>query len=162
LINRISALAESIHSSFFIGFKENIYTIKILHKLGGIIIKQSSIKALDEKDFEFIEALHNLDMPKGVATLITILASVNEATSREIEMGAGLRQPEVSIAMRMLRENNWVNEREVKAKGKGRPMKIYKLGIPLDKIIEYYESKKKTESVQAMQAIQRLKEMIVA
>jgi predicted transcriptional regulator len=136
--------------------------VKILHKLGGIIIKQSTIKALDEKDFEFVEALQSLGVQKGVATLITILASVNEATSREIEMGTSLRQPEVSIAMRTLRENNWINEREVKAEGKGRPMKIYSLSMPLDKIIEYYESKKKSESAQAMQAIQKLREMTTA
>jgi predicted transcriptional regulator len=117
---------------------------------------------LDEKDFEFIEALHNLGVPKGVAALITILASVDEATSREIEMGTDLRQPEVSIAMRTLRENNWVSEREVKAEGKGRPMKVYKLSIPLDKIIEYFENKKKSESAQAMQAIQKLREMTTA
>jgi predicted transcriptional regulator len=117
---------------------------------------------LDEKDFEFIETLQGLNVSRNVATLITFLANVHEATSREIEMGAGLRQPEVSIAMHTLRENNWVNEREVKAEGKGRPMKVYQLSLPLNKIIEYYESKKKTESVQAMQAIQKLREMTTA
>jgi predicted transcriptional regulator len=101
-------------------------------------------------------------VPKGVVSLITNLASANEATYREIEIGTGLRQPEVSIGMHTLHENKWVTEREVKAEGKGRPMKVYKLGIPLDKIIEYYESKKKSESAQAMQAIQKLREMTAA
>jgi predicted transcriptional regulator len=41
-------------------------------------------------------------------------------------------------------------------------MKVYKLSIPFDKIIEYYESKKKGESAQAMQAIQKLREMTTA
>jgi predicted transcriptional regulator len=117
---------------------------------------------LDEKDFEFIEALQSLGVPKGVASLITNLASVNEATSREIERGTGLRQPEVSIGMRTLHENKWVTEREVKAEGKGRPMKVYSLSIPLNKIIEHYENKKKSESAQAMQAIQKLREMTIA
>jgi predicted transcriptional regulator len=130
-----------------------------LYKLGGIIIKHSDIRVLDEKDFEFVEALQNLGVSKSVATLITVLASSNEATSREIELGTGLRQPEVSIAMRTLRENNWINEHEVKAEGKGRPKKIYKLSISLDKIIEYYEGKKRKESAQIAQAVQRLKEM---
>ena len=40
--------------------------------------------------------------------------------------------------MRTLRQNNWVNEREIKAEGKGRPMKIYKLGLPLENIIKHY------------------------
>jgi predicted transcriptional regulator len=134
----------------------------MLYKSGGIIIKHSDIRVLDEKDFEFIETLQSLGVSKGVATLIAFLASVNEATSREIEMGTGLRQPEVSIAMKTLRENKWVDEREVKAEGKGRPMKIYSLNMPLDKIIEYYENKKKSESAQVALAIQKLREMTAA
>jgi predicted transcriptional regulator len=136
--------------------------IKMLYKLGGIIIKQSAIKVLDDKDLEFIEALRSLDVARGVAALITYLASVDEATSREIEMGTDLRQPEVSIGMRTLHENNWVSERDVKKEGKGRPMKVYKLRVPIDEIIEYFEDKKKSESAQAMEAIQKLREMTTA
>jgi predicted transcriptional regulator len=75
-------------------------------------------------------------------------------------MGTDLRQPEVSIAMRTLRQNNWVNERDIKAEGKGRPMKIYKLGVPIGEIIKHYEEEKNSESAQNMKSIQRLKEMI--
>jgi predicted transcriptional regulator len=89
--------------SFFIVVIENIYRIKMLYKSGGIIIKQSYIRVLDENDFEFIEALQNLGVSESVAMLITILASSREATSRGIEIGTGLRQPEVSIAMKTLR-----------------------------------------------------------
>ena len=117
---------------------------------------------LDDRDLEFVEALRSLDVPRNVAALITYLANVSEATSREIEMGTGLRQPEVSIAMRTMRENDWVTERDAKTEGKGRPMKIYKLGIPLEKIIEYYEGEKNSESARAMEAIQRLREMTTA
>ena len=133
--------------------------IKLLYKSGGIIIKQSAVSVLDDKDLEFIEALRSLKVPRNVAALITYLANVSEANSRQIEMGTNLRQPEVSIGMRTLRNNNWIDEREVKADGKGRPMKVYKLGVPIDKIIEYYEEEKNRESASAMQAIQRLKEI---
>ena len=95
-------------------------------------MKQTSIRVLDERDLEFIEALRNLKVPRNVATLITYLANASEATSREIEVGTNLRQPEVSISMRSLRQNKWVEEREIKAEGKGRPMKVYKLGVPLE------------------------------
>jgi predicted transcriptional regulator len=136
--------------------------IKMFYKSAGIIIKQSAVEVLDEKDLEFIEALQSLDVPRNVASLITILASVDEATSREIEMGTDLRQPEVSIAMRTLRNNNWVEEREINKEGKGRPMKMYKLRISLDKIIKYYEDEKISESAQAMEAIQKLRELTTA
>ena len=76
---------------------------------------------LDEKDLEFIDALRSLDVPRNVAGLITYLANTDEATSREIETGTNLRQPEVSIAMRTLRQNNWIDEREVRLREKVGP-----------------------------------------
>ena len=85
-------------------------------------------------------------MPRNVAGLITYLANTNEATSRQIEMGTNLRQPEVSIAMRTLRQNNWIDERDVKAAGKGRPMKVYKLSVPIQEIIHHYEEEKNSKS----------------
>ena len=114
---------------------------------------------LDEKDLEFVEALRSLDVPRNVAMLITFLANVSEANSREIEMATDLRQPEVSMAMRTLRNNNWVEEREVKTEGKGRPMKIYTLSVPIEEIIKHYEDMKNSETARTMQAIQRLKEI---
>jgi predicted transcriptional regulator len=94
-----------------------------------------------------------------VAALITYLADTNEATSREIEVGTNLRQPEVSIGMRTLRQNNWIEQRNIKADGKGRPMIVYKLSVPLDSIISHYEEESKQESTSAMESIQRLKEL---
>ena len=74
-------------------------------------------------------------------------------------MGTNLRQPEVSIAMRTMRQNNWVTERDVKAEGKGRPMKVYKLKMPIEKIVQQYEDEKNKEAAETRQAIQRLKEL---
>lgn len=115
---------------------------------------------LDDKDLEFVEALRSLKVPRNVAALITYLANMNEATSREIEIGSNLRQPEVSIAMRTLRQNKWVEEHEVKVEGKGRPMKVYKLSTSIEEIIKHYEDVKNSESAQARESIQRLREMI--
>lgn len=120
-------------------------------------MKQFSIKVLDEKDGEFVEVLRELGIPRNVASMITYLSSVDEATSREIEVGSNLRQPEVSIAMRTLRANNWVDEREVKKDGKGRPMKIYRLTVSLEGIIDHFEEEKRKESAKTMESIEKLK-----
>jgi len=124
------------------------------------IMRESTVKILDDKDMEFVETLRSLSVSRNVATLITFLANVDEASSREIEMGADLRQPEVSIAMRPLRENNWIEEKEIKREGKGRPMKVYSLRASIDEIIKFYEQQKLDESAQAMESIQRLKQLI--
>jgi len=120
-------------------------------------MRQFSVKVLDEDDREFVEVLRELGIPRNVASMITYLASVEEATSGEIEIGSNMRQPEVSIAMRTLRGNNWVEEREVKKNGKGRPMKIYRLTIPLETIIKHFEEEKQKESAKTMENIEKLK-----
>ena len=122
-------------------------------------MRQFSVKVLDDNDREFVEVLRELGIPRNVASMITYLANVDEATSREIEIGSSLRQPEVSIAMRTLRTHNWVEEREIKKNGKGRPMKVYKLTITLGDIIKYFEDEKRRESAKTMESIEKLKEM---
>lgn len=123
-------------------------------------MRESTVKILDDKDMEFVDTLRTLSVPRNVATLITFLANVDEASSREIEMGSDLRQPEVSIAMRTLRDNNWIEEKEIKREGKGRPMKVYSLKASIDEIIKHFEEEKLHESAQAMESIQRLKQLI--
>ena len=124
------------------------------------IMRESTVKILDDKDMEFVETLRSLGVPRNVATLITFLANVDEASSREIEMGSDLRQPEVSIAMRTLRDNQSIEEKEIKREGKGRPMKVYSLRASIDDIIKHFEDEKLHESAQAMESIQRLKQLI--
>jgi predicted transcriptional regulator len=128
-------------------------------KAGGVTIIEAAVKVLDEKDQELVEALEAVGIRRNVATIIVYLKDLDEATSRDIEKGSGLRQPEVSIAMRTLREKGWIGERDVKGTGKGRPMKFYKLAASVDDIIGHYEEEKRKESSQAMQSIQRLKEI---
>jgi len=123
-------------------------------------MKDSTVKVLDDSDLEFAETLRSLGVQRNVAILITYLANVDEASSRDIEMGSNLRQPEVSIAMRTLRDNNWVDEREVKRGGKGRPMKVYSLSTSINEVIKHFEEEKQQESAQTMESIQKLKELI--
>ena len=122
-------------------------------------MKVSTFKVLDDDDLKFVDILHSLGIKRTVAILITYLANVSEATSREIELGAGLKQPEVSIAMRALRGENWVSEREVKTGGKGRPLRIYSLSTPIGEIIKRLEDEKQKESAETMESIRKLKDL---
>jgi predicted transcriptional regulator len=129
------------------------------HKAGGVTIKEAAVKVLDEKDRDTIAALQAVGVRRNVAAIIVYLKDLDEATARDIEKGGRLRQPEVSIAMRTLRQKGWITDREQKGIGKGRPMKLYRLTVSIDDIIGYYEEEKRSESSRAMQYIQRLKEM---
>lgn len=122
-------------------------------------MREGVAKVLDDDDHEFVDLLHSLGVQRNVAKVITYLAVAGESTSREIELGSDLRQPEVSIAMRTLRRENWVREWEVKSGGNGRPSKVYALSTPLDEIIGSIEDEKQKKSAEAMESIQKLKDL---
>jgi len=91
--------------------------------------------------------------------LITYLKDVKDGSSKDIENATGLGQPEVSIAMKVLRDMGWISEKEVKNPGKGRPRKTYALRASIKEIIEHYEAEKSQESARIIYATQRLKEL---
>ena len=111
-----------------------------------------------ERD-EFASILMKVGLKRNVAKVLTYLAGVTEATSREIENGSDLRQPEVSIAMREIRRLDWIEERDEKNPGKGRPYRIYKLNRTLPEIVQYLESENAKESERVMKQIERLKSL---
>ncbi|MCX9015156.1 MAG: transcriptional regulator protein [Candidatus Methanoperedens sp.] len=122
-------------------------------------MKSLSVNVLDKADEEFADTLIQLGLKRNVAKVLTYLKNIKEVTSRDLEMGSDLRQPEVSIAMRELEELNWISEREEKKPGKGRPYKIYQLNTNIDTIINYLEKEMKKESQLKMDNIKRLKQL---
>lgn len=120
-------------------------------------MRSSEVKVFDDNDLEFIEILRNLNLSRNVASTLAYLSNVDEATSKDLELGSQLRQPEVSIAMRELRNFGWLAEREIKKEGKGRPMKVYKLAVPMSEIVEYLEKQTKEDTYRILENIGKLK-----
>ncbi len=81
------------------------------------------------------------------------------ATTINLERLARLPQPEVSIAMKQLKEHDWINERDEKKPGKGRPYKIYSLKVGFNKIITQMETERKKADVETKEKIERLKKL---
>ena len=133
--------------------------LSIIQKYQRVIMKYFEIKVLDEEDYVFIETLETLGILRKVAMTMAYLMNVNEASAQEIEISTGLRQPEISLAMRLMRNQSWVSVRLEKKSGKGRPMKIYSLTAPVDEIISYYENKIDKESQANISIIKKLKVM---
>lgn len=122
-------------------------------------MKSLSVNVLDRADEEFADTLIQLGLKRNVAKVLTYLKNIKEVTSRDLEMGSDLRQPEVSIAMRELEELEWIAEREEKKPGKGRPYKIYQLSTGIDTIIDYLENETKKETQAKLDNIKRLKQL---
>ncbi len=102
-------------------------------------MKALQIKQFDENDIKIAEALISLGMNRNTAMALTYLRNTNSATSIELERKANLRQPEVSMAIRQLKEYDWITEREEKKSGRGRPYKIYTLKVRFKDIMAHLE-----------------------
>ncbi len=117
---------------------------------------------LTEKEYTVIDMLQTLGLPRTEATAIVCLKDCSELRSLHIEIVSGLRQPEVSVAMRPLKEKGWVDERsEKKSKGKGRPVKYYQLILPFPQIVETLEDEFLKDNMDKMTALRRLRELEV-
>ena len=84
-------------------------------------------------------------MPRNLAKTLIYLCQVDQCKSTDVELGADLRQPEVSVAMQELRKRGWVDKKDLKKKGKGRPTHVYKTTTSLDDVINTLEKEKLSE-----------------
>ena len=91
---------------------------------------------LSEANDKLAKYLIISDIPRSVAYTLVYIRDKGEITSVEIERETGLRQPEVSIAMQWLRRKGWINKRNMKKEGKGRPIHGYRLSKSFNEILE--------------------------
>jgi predicted transcriptional regulator len=122
-------------------------------------MKTIAVKQLDKKDEEIADSFVSMGMSRPVARTLAYLMHVDEATSSELEKGTGLRQPEISIAAKQLKEWDWIKEREEKKPGKGRPYKVLSLKIGFNKVVGQLEKQHKTVAGEIESQIERLKDI---
>lgn len=118
------------------------------------------VQFFTEKETEFVDLLIGTGVPRTVAKVLVFLANTPEATSRDIERGADLRQPEVSIAMQHLKELGWITSRLVRTESIGRPQNIISLSRPITEIIDCIQSEKKGEIQKKMALAQKIRDYI--
>lgn len=108
---------------------------------------------------ELIDRLYQTGMNKNVAKTLVFIVKKGETKSRDIEAGTGLRQPEVSIAVNDLMENDWITKDEVKKEGKGRPVHHYTLKKDLKSIISEIEDRENEKVEDIKENIQEIKDL---
>ena len=119
-------------------------------------MRTEEVRYFTEKEMEFANLLIEIGTRKSVAKVLVFLANIPKASSRDIERGTDLRQPEVSIAMRYLTGQRWITYHERKDEGKGRPVKIYELSRPMHEIMNSIENEKKNEAANQDALVQKL------
>lgn len=118
------------------------------------------MKVLDEKDNEFVDLLSAVGIPKNMSRALILINNNKEATSRDIELGATLRQPEVSIATKEMLRRGWINVSETKSESnKGRPKMIYTIAMPIAAIVDAIETSATMKLAEITNTLSRLKQL---
>ena len=88
-----------------------------------------------EREAEIVNRFIFAGLTRNTAKVLSYLLKVKEASTSAIERMTGLRQPEVSHAVKRLVDMNWVSSRTVNSKGRGRPKNVYFLSIQPKEIV---------------------------
>lgn len=121
---------------------------------------QNKTYKFDSQDEKIIKIFAELGMPRNLAKTLMYISKTEECRSAEIEHQANLRQPEVSVAMQELQNRGWINKRDLKKKGKGRPVHLYSLTSNLNTIIKNFEQEKIKEIEIIKKDLDELKNLI--
>lgn len=121
-------------------------------------MRQENVMYFTDKEEEFANLLIKIGTKKNIAKVLVFLAKTPQATSRAIERGTDMRQPEISIAMKYLMDQGWIRSRECSGDRKGRPIKIYDLAKSIHEIMDCIENAKKNEANNTLALVQKLRE----
>lgn len=86
-----------------------------------------------------VDLLIAAGVPTAPARVLDYLLTVGASGSIELQVQAGLRQPEVSTGARWLIDQGWVKCKEMRTKGKGRPIHRYSMATTASAIDAHFE-----------------------
>ena len=102
-------------------------------------MKTKNVKVFDQEDLDFIACLQDIGVERRQAAVLAFFRVEEVGTSRDIEVTAMIRQPEVSIAITALRKLGFVNADQIVVPGKkGQYTNEYSLAVSLPDIIDHF------------------------
>lgn len=90
---------------------------------------------MTQKREKLVDLLTEGYFEEDEAKCLLYIADNEDVESKEIEYKLLLRQPEVSVALQELSDEDIIEVGEENKEGRGRPVKIYNLKRPIDEII---------------------------
>ncbi|MHA2281208.1 MAG: ArsR family transcriptional regulator [Promethearchaeota archaeon] len=115
--------------------------------------------SFNPKEREIMDLMISLGVSRNVSKVTMFLSKSGEAQSKNIENAVDLRQSEVSIVIKRLKDSGWVLSKSIRKPGKGRPTQLYKLRYSLRRIIKEIEANKLKEIDSIKKEIGQLKRL---
>lgn len=124
------------------------------------MMRQQTVQVFTDEEEEFVSLLVRVGIRKNVAKMLVFLANTKEASSRQIERGTDMRQPEACMAIKYLTGRSWIRSREAPSERQGRPEKQYSLSVPVRQIISAIEKEKKNEVNDKLSRLKKVRDYI--
>lgn len=112
------------------------------------------------REEEITRMLVEAGLKQNYSRVLVFLFHHSDLTSRDIERGTSLRQPEVSIAINFLISQGWAEISSLITENKGRPVKLYRLSASIDTILDDIEAGKKEEYLTQIEVIEKVRRLI--
>jgi len=119
-------------------------------------MRNETVQYFSKKEESIAHLLIELGIHRNVAWVLVFFARTPEATSHDIEHGTGLRQPEISLAMKQMTDRGWIACRSPLAGQTGRKKKVYELATTLKAIVDSIENEKKQEAEKRLGRLKKL------
>jgi predicted transcriptional regulator len=123
-------------------------------------MRTENIQYFTDTEEQLIDLLVRIGTKKTVAKVLVFMVNARKATIAEIEHGADMRQPEISMAMKYLIERTWVTSHEIRSSNQGRPVKVYELVKPTEEILEAIQSEKRDEVKNHLALLRKLRDFL--
>jgi len=123
-------------------------------------MRQENVQYLTEKEEEFANLLIEIGMKKNIARMLVFLAGTPEATSRAIEHGTDMRQPEISMAAKYLMDQEWIRSRKSPSENKSRSIIVYELAKPITGIMYSIEKEKREKANTQLALVRKMRDYL--
>ena len=123
-------------------------------------MRTETLVLFSDEEEEFARLLIGIGIRKNTAKVLVFLAGHPKATSRAVERGTDLSQPEVSLVMKALLKDGWILCSGSRAESRGRPVNIYRLARPIREIMDGIEQEKVRQAADQLDMIRRLKTFV--
>jgi len=102
-------------------------------------MEYTQIAQMDEKDNEIVDILTRTGMARNTAKVFVAIKELDNPDTKQIMQFTGIMQPQISVAIRKLRERDYINIKTEKTENRGRPISYFLLKKSMSEIINDME-----------------------
>lgn len=112
------------------------------------------------KQNEALKIIFDTNRVESICLLYLLKNPEKKIYEVDIEKATGLRQPEISVAIKKLSKFGFISIEHEKSKGRGRPKHVYRFTVPKEKILDIIEKEAERKKSIINEAVTVLKKAV--